>query len=135
MAFFASLSTDLMADPFIYTRGPIWVGAGAEVCSLPPGLDAKAEVLAEILEQLRFPTTLQATWDDLEQGLQDLAWLDADTVVLLHHEVPRLPKNTLAVYLDILRDVTLLRLPGTPRLVVVFPDAAQERVCELLRIG
>ncbi len=134
MAFFASLSADLMADPFMYTAGPVWAGDCA-IASLAPGLDAKAEVLATLFDQLHFPRSLKGTWDDLERGLQDLAWLDVDTVVLLHHEVPRLARNTLAVYLDILRDVSLLRLPGSPRLIVVFPHAAQEHVGDLLQVG
>lgn len=121
-------------DPFCYTDGAVvWVG-DATVVSLPPNTDAKAEVLAAFAEQLRFPRGFRPTWDDLELCLRDLSWIAEPTVVVLHAELPRLSHNALGVYLDVLQNAALLRNPGSPRLICVFPSEAREHVTSLLSV-
>lgn len=130
-----ALNTPNLPDPFCYTAGAmIWAG-DAEVVSLPPAVDAKAEILASFAEQLRFPRGFKPTWDDLELCLRDLSWIGAPTVVVLHAEIPRLPYNHLAVYLDVLQNAALLRDPGSPRLLCVFPAEAREPLTSLMAIG
>ncbi|PKN55321.1 MAG: hypothetical protein CVU56_22010 [Deltaproteobacteria bacterium HGW-Deltaproteobacteria-14] len=112
----------------------MWAGDAA-VVSLPPNADAKAEVLAAFAEQLRFPRGFRPTWDDLELCLRDLSWLAEPTVVVLHAALPRLSHNALAVYLDVLQNAALLRNPGSPRLICVFPSDARDYVTSLLSVG
>ena len=122
-------------DPFCYTDGAVvWVG-DAEVVSVPADADAKAEILAAFAEQLQFPRGFRPTWDDLELCLRDLSWIDKPTVVVLHAALPRLSHNALAVYLDVLQNAALLRNPGSPRLVCVFPRDSREHVTELITVG
>lgn len=130
-----AITATFQDDPFCYTEGAaIWVG-DAEVVSVPPDADAKAEVLAAFAEQLRFPRSFRPTWDDLELCLRDLSWIDAPTVVVLHGDVPRLQYHVLAVYLDVLHNATLLRAPGAPRLICVFPTWARAQVSALVGVG
>ncbi|TNF26107.1 MAG: hypothetical protein EP329_21805 [Deltaproteobacteria bacterium] len=130
-----ALNAPNLPDPFCYTAGAmVWAG-NAEVVSIPPSTDAKAELLSTFAEQLRFPPTFKPTWDDLELCLRDLSWIEAPTVVVLHSELPRLPYNALAVYLDVLQNAALLRNPGSPRLICVFPAEAHTSVTSLMAIG
>lgn len=130
-----AITPSIPLDPFCYTDGAaVWVGDAA-VVSLPPNADAKAEVLSAFAEQLRFPRGFRPTWDDLELCLRDLSWIAEPTVVVLHSELPRLSHNALGVYLDVLQNAALLRNPGSPRLVCVFPRSAREHVTALLAVG
>lgn len=130
-----AINSSNLPDPFCYTQGAaVWAG-DAEIVSIPPSADAKADILASFAEQLRFPRGFKPTWDDLELCLRDLSWISAPTVVVMHFEIPRLPYNALAVYLDVLQNAALLRDPGSPRLICVFPAEAREPITALMTVG
>jgi hypothetical protein len=54
-------------------------------------------------------------------------------VVILHHDLPNLTKEDLAIYLDVLQESTLSWKPGEDhRLIVAFPKELESAVLGVL---
>ena len=98
---------------------------------VPAGIRDKGELLATLAERLGAPEWFGRNWDALEDGLRDLSWRDAPTI-LVHRDLPLDDDEERAVYLDVLRDAVdgWQDTPGT--LAVAFPDGLRERLAELL---
>ncbi|MCC6620888.1 MAG: hypothetical protein IT385_06515 [Deltaproteobacteria bacterium] len=129
----------MKSDPFWYS--PVWAGPRSVVAMIGADVGSKQALLIELANQLGMPDDVppsHMTWDDLVAQLSELDWEPvegADAVVLMHTAMPALPDDVLAVYLDALRRAIDGRGNERPRLVVVFPSAAQSYVSALARPG
>lgn len=75
------------------------------VVKVPGALADKGALLAWYANQLQFPDYFSNNWDAYEEYLNDLSWLDACGIVLLHTELPLQSRtNELKTYLHILAD-------------------------------
>lgn len=75
---------------------------------------------------LQFPSYFGFNWDALFDCLCNLAWLDADTrVVLRHEDLPALSADNTKHYLKVLRDAvdSWRGSPDRHTIEVILPDA------------
>lgn len=116
------MSFDVRAFRF---GGP--VPRGAHVARIPAGIDGKTALFRALVPALALPDWFGANWDALEECLKDLSWMERKLVVLLHEDLPALPKKELATYLSILSDAVADWKEGEEHaLVVVFPAGAEK---------
>lgn len=101
---------------------------------LPAGLTTRDALFTALAERVPFPAYFGRNWDALQDCLCDLSEVTADIVELVHADVPALPPDELAIYVDVLATaVDECEASGAgPELEVVFPRAARERITELL---
>jgi RNAse (barnase) inhibitor barstar len=102
---------------------------GAYVARIPAGIDSKTALFRALVPALALPDYFGANWDALEECLKDLSWIGKKHVVLVHEDLPALPKKDLATYLSILSDAVKDWTEGEEHsLAVVFPRAAEKRL-------
>lgn len=99
------------------------------VMSVPRGIDSKEELLKNLANGLAIPH-FGANWDALEDSLRDLSWISAQTILIVHEELPELPATDLRNYLEILVSAaaTWRRHAEEHTLLAAFPAAARETV-------
>jgi hypothetical protein len=103
---------------------------------LKAGIQSETEFLDAIGEALAFPPYYGHNWAALEDCLQDLEWMSAHQVVLLHQDVPALEKELAWRYLRILTHaVAQFRHNGEHELVAVFPPECEAEIRSLLTTG
>lgn len=84
-------------------------------------------------EKLQLPGYFGFNWNALSECLRDLAWIVQYRVILLHHDLPNLETDDLAIYLDVLQECTESWKPGEHhKLVVAFPNEAEIQVLNIL---
>ena len=87
------------------------------------------ELFSALAEALRVPPYFGGNWDGLWDVIRDLSWIEAETIVLVHAELPRVPDSVLSLYLRILAEaVEDVRSNGHFELQVVFPAALRAEV-------
>ena len=74
--------------------------AAARICRIAKPA-SRQELFAQLAEGLALPGG-PASWDDLSDQLQDLAWLQGQEAVLVHESLEGLPQADRETYLDIL---------------------------------
>ncbi len=100
---------------------------GAHVARIPAGIDSKTALFRALVPALALPDYFGANWDALEECLRDLSWIETKPVVLLHEDLPALPKKDLAAYLSILSDAVKDWAEAEEHsLAVVFPASARK---------
>ena len=70
---------------------------------LPKGIDSKETLLKNFWHIFLCPHG-GISWDSLDEILSDLSWLEATRVLIVHQDIPKLPKEELKKYLDVLKD-------------------------------
>jgi len=106
--------------------------SGARVVRIPAGLSRQRDLLALFSKGLDFPGYFGWNWDALEECLQDLAWIDQPSrIVLIHEGLPFQPSGgNRGIYLDILRESIGVWGPDQRHeLLAVFHDDEREEVC------
>jgi RNAse (barnase) inhibitor barstar len=103
---------------------------------VPAGLTSAEALLQTLYEQARLPGYFGFNWDALSDCLRDLHCVACHEVVLLHADVPKLSRQDLRTYVDVLARVLAECVaswaPGDEHsLKVVFPSAARLQVAGL----
>lgn len=118
-------------DSFDFTDTPSH-DAEAFVVRVPAGLTSGEALLQTLYEQARLPGYFGFNWDALSDCLRDLHWVACHEVVLLHADVPKLSRQDLRTYFDVLAECVASWAPGDEHsLRVVFPSAVRLQVASL----
>ena len=114
--------------------------AAARICRIAKPA-SRQELFAQLAKGLALPGG-PASWDDLSDQLQDLAWLQGQEAVLVHESLEGLPQADRETYLDILASACAWwrfqnarqgRPEGPSPLSLVLPHADAPRFGELFR--
>jgi hypothetical protein len=102
-------------------------GEGRFVAVFPRGVVGEAAVIAALAEALRFPDYFGFNWNAVDECIADLSWIAERDVVLHHDDVPALPDDALAHYIDVLHraELSWCTRDAPHSLRVVFPTAAR----------
>ena len=120
---------------------PIFFGTFPSGCKpsfsvfVAAGVATKAQLLATLDEQFRFPEYFGSNWDALEECIRDLSWLSPGTIALVHEGLPMADDvPNLKIYLAILQGAVVGKKSSSRNpLVVVFPRRWRERIEPLLK--
>ncbi len=94
--------------PFEYSdQSPSCDAAQVFYVRIDPDVVGAEELLKSLYYLLWFPGYFGFNWDALYDCLRDLAWIPCCEVFLVHQVLPKLPKEDLKTYLEILRDAAL----------------------------
>jgi len=78
---------------------------------------------------LTLPGYFGFNWNALFDCLRDFYWIDQKVIVIVHHQLPELPRSDLRTYLEVLRDAVVDWKPGEAHLLqVVFDEKDRIRV-------
>lgn len=122
--------------PFKFMENPpSYDAASVFYVRIDPGIGLTDELLKSLYYMLWFPGYFGFNWDALYDCLRDFSWIKYRKIVLVHEVLPRLPREELKIYLEILRD-SVIDWSGDDRheLEVVFRDSDRVVVEELLKI-
>lgn len=121
-------------SPFHYENSPNQSGKeGALIVVLPHKIQDKCTLLESLATTLAFPPYFGHNWDALFECLRDFSWIRERDIVLVHAELPGLPKNELRIYLRLLRDSVLDWCHDeSHHFEVVFSESDKETVESLL---
>ena len=106
---------------------------GAFEAALPLGISSVQELFQSLFERLSLPAYFGFNWDALSDCLRDLHWIESQTVVLDHSDLPGIEPGDLRLYLEVLAEaVSSWRIDDEHRLLVRFPSDSKERVLQVL---
>jgi hypothetical protein len=97
---------------------------------LPKGSSCKADIFRAYGDVFLAPNGyFGENWDAFSDCLLDLDWIEAFDVFVIHQELPRLPHDEIAIYLDILRHVAETWADKkTAELSRLYPDFVPHRL-------
>lgn len=94
--------------PFTFTENsPSYDASNVFYARIDPEASSADELLKSLYYILWFPGYFGFNWDALYDCLRDLSWIPCEKVVLVHESLPKLKKEDLRVYLEVLRDSVL----------------------------
>ena len=129
------MANDKKLDFVFYTNSLPFDEQQDFVAHIPTSIGDTATLFRVLFENLELPGYFGFNWDALSECLRDLSWLTKYRVVVFHHDLPRLPKDDLVTYLDILRECTGSWEPGEDHeLVVAFPEECQSSVLGAMNV-
>jgi len=103
------------------------------VARIPLQIGTVSQLLNVFYETLQFPGYFGFNWDALSDCLRDLHWLNEQSIVILHEELPKLNDRELRIYLKVLVDAVADWKPGEEHcLIVVCSELEREKIDELL---
>lgn len=119
---------------FIFSHTPENIPKdGALIGILPIGIRDTGQLLNEIKKSLCFPAYFGGNWNALSDCLRDFHWVDKYDVILIHKDLPDLPRNDLEVYIEILHDAVVdWKRDNAHNFIVVFDEKFRGRIKELL---
>lgn len=90
-------------------------------------------LLASVGEGLNFPPYFGKNLDAFWDCIRDLD-VEERSIVILHDDLPKIPREDMAAYLEILRDAALYwrQRPGEYHIETWFPRAEKKKVERLL---
>jgi hypothetical protein len=116
-----------------YTAGEQFDENVDYVARLPPGLRGSQEVFDALFQHLQFPGYFGFNWNALSDCLRDLSWISQRRVVILHSDLPVLPSDEVATYLEVMWECLRDWKPSEPhQLIVAFPDVVRSTIHGLL---
>jgi RNAse (barnase) inhibitor barstar len=93
------------------------------VAELPEHIESKEELLNILSSKLKFPDYFGHNWDALDECLNNLEWLSAKTITIIHNSFPKLNENDSKIYIDILLNASVTqRSEQNNVLNVLFPE-------------
>ncbi len=117
-----------------------FVGAGSQpvgdeyVTEVPVGITSAEALLNALYDGLQLPGYFGFNWDALSDCLRDLTWIQQETVVLRHMDLPALPVEECRIYLEVLADAAHSWQPGEGHsLRIEFPGTACAAIRRLER--
>jgi hypothetical protein len=94
---------------------------GVATVRIPSTVTTKGLLFELYSKSLKFPDYFGSNWDAFEECINDLDWLGAKAVLIMHEDFVKLPDDDFQVYIDVLRkSVAYWRTKGNKRLVVIF---------------
>jgi RNAse (barnase) inhibitor barstar len=87
---------------------------------IPRNVRSKEDLFRALLQEFKFPY-FGANWDALRDCLRDLSWISEDRIVVVHEDLPILPKLDLQHYLEILSEAVDDWTGDSKEFLVVFP--------------
>jgi RNAse (barnase) inhibitor barstar len=100
---------------------------------VPAGILDSRTLLRAVADALSFPAYFGENWNALFDCLRDFHWTDKRNIVLIHEDMPAIPRDEMKVYLEVLRDATNDWKVGEPHeLVVIFNVFCRNDVTEAL---
>jgi RNAse (barnase) inhibitor barstar len=121
----ASMLSDL--SEFIFGAGAAHAdGKDGFVAHVPTGISSRDQLFESLRQRLRLPDYFGDNWDALSDCLRDPSWLPQRRVVIMHQDVPQLPPNELATYLEVLAECIRDWKPDEQHeLAAVFPKESR----------
>jgi RNAse (barnase) inhibitor barstar len=96
-------------------------GDGVAVVRIPSTAKNKNALFDHFSKSLKFPDYFGANWDAFEECVNDLSWLTAKTILILHEEFVQLPEEDFQIYIDILKKCVFgWKIKGNKKFVVIF---------------
>lgn len=105
--------------------------SGALVVKIKSKINTEEELLAEYSDKLKFPDYFGFNWDALWDCLCDLSWIECESIVLIHEDIPQLSLKEQRIYLKILNDLLQRRIWLHHEVAVVFPETCKGEVDSL----
>jgi hypothetical protein len=103
----------------------------SHVARIPARIIRPEELFDALQKELQLPDYFGANWNALDECLGDLSWIQPRGVVILHADLPALPRNELNIYLEVLADSVESWKPGEEHtLNVVFPREVRDVIVE-----
>jgi RNAse (barnase) inhibitor barstar len=101
------------------------------VARVPAGISNRAQLFQVLRTSLKLPSYFGNNWDALSDCLRDLSWIEPRRVAIIHEDVPRLDRESLSKYLDVLRDAVCDWKPDEAHeLIAVFPAESRRTIDE-----
>ena len=98
------------------------------------GVSNVDQLMDAIADALDFPAYFGANWNALSDCLTDFNWIDQRTVLLTHHEIPKINIYDLKTYLSVLQDAVDDWKDGEDHeFFVVFPASSEFGIRNLLQ--
>lgn len=89
---------------FIYSNGEEYVSDNDTYVGYMPSVKGVDALFFRLSEILKFPVYFGSNWDAVNDCLNDFTWFTERKIVLIHKNIPDLPKRDLTIYLEILAD-------------------------------
>jgi hypothetical protein len=121
--------------PFTFLeRPPSYDTAEVFYVRIDSNIGVADELIRALYYLLWFPGCFGFNWDALYDCLRDLSWIPYHKVVLVHESLPKLSREDLQVYLEVLRDSAFDWIGDEGHeLEVVFLSADKEIIQDLLK--
>ncbi len=116
-----------------YDRLPSYDAAEVFYVRLGPGICRTQELLRSLYYMLWFPGYFGFNWDALYDCLTDFDWIPCKKIVVVHANLPSIPREELNIYLKVLWD-SVLDWDGddTHELEIYFPSSDRDEIDEIL---
>jgi hypothetical protein len=96
------------------------------------GIATAVDLFVELERVLAFPCYFGHNWNAVSDCLRDFHWRQESEIILVHHDVPGLAQDELALYLEILvYSMSDWEKDGTRVLSVFFPSSAKAALLEV----
>jgi Barstar (barnase inhibitor) len=100
---------------------------------IPSKINNKKELLEALRSSLNLPQYFGYNWDALYECLRDLSWIKERRVLILHRDLPLLPRIELSIYLELLYAAVKDSEPEEDhQLTVAFPKQYLDSVADVL---
>lgn len=117
-----------------YAKSPMFDEQRDFVAHIPASIDDTKTLFEVLFERLQLPGYFGFNWDALSDCLRDLSWLERHRVILIHHDLPKLAKEELSIYLNVLRQGTESWKQGEDHeLVIAFPKSVENEVRNIVK--
>ena len=103
------------------------------IARIPSHIHTKEKLFEALRHQLQLPQYCGNNWDALSDCLKDLSWIKNHRVVVLHDDLPSLPRKEVLTYLEILYEAVKDWQPGEDHeLMVAFPKQYRDSIADIL---
>jgi RNAse (barnase) inhibitor barstar len=100
---------------------------------LPKGISDVKALFDGLYNVLSLPGYFGFNWNALLDCLRDFHWLTEKTIILVHEEIPQLPKDDLWEYLDVLFEcINGCKENEDHELIVMFPEHSKDQINRIL---
>lgn len=89
---------------FIDTFEEIKIEGDTYVVVLNGNIFFKEDLFNEYYTKLKFPSYFGFNWEALEDCLKDLIWIEQESIIIYHPDLPQLSDEDMKTYLKIIRD-------------------------------
>jgi hypothetical protein len=105
----------------------------ARTIDIPAGIATEEELFSVYVRGLEFPPYFGWNWNAFHDCLSDLRYLKTRLIALVHHDLPRLPREKLGWYVEEICDCVESHLEtGDPVITVYFPEKCRAEFMDLL---